>query len=231
MDKYFLIIVIALGVLVLLNYWEIKKVNKLVNSLILSSNDVRQYIESTNNEKILGNSNNMDTIQKEIDDYKKEINELDNEIGDDSTVNIEDTDNYNDGSEIIELVRDVDANINNIEYDQGDTLSGGKNINDSINDDNHDICEDIGEDIGEEHTINDTNNDSTNIILLDTPKALEFYYDNYNVPDLKTLCKDNGLTVGGNKKNLIERLLESNILNPRIDDVNLNKNPHVISEQ
>ena len=224
MNKYFLILGLSLGVLVLLNYWEIKKINKLVNSLLLSNNDLKRYIESSNKESEFNNTNNIDTIQKEIESYKREIDELDNQIAEDATINIENVDNLDNDdntscniSDINNISKDVDNNLNNIEYNQDDTLS-----EENIENSNNDLIKSSNMD-----TEGVENNEINESLLPDSSKVLEFYYDNYNVPDLKVLCKDHGLTVSGNKRNLIERLLESNILNPRIE----NDNSHIVPEQ
>lgn len=207
MNKYVLLVGITVGALVLLNYWEIKKLNKLINSLVMCNNDIQHNIELLNRNSLTNNSNNIDTIQKEIDSYKKEINELDNQIEDESTLDINNIDQLSHNNDVNSISKEVEDNINNIEYDQNDTLSQENELNDN--------------NINNEGDINNKG-DFNDSLTADSTKILQFYYENYNVPDLKSLCKDNGLIVSGNKKNLIERLLESNILKPKIENASVN---------
>ena len=128
----------------------------------------------------------------------------------------------------LKLKQQVENNIEETTYSQTDNLdSESNNINNEQLENNS--IEDIAEESDNEQSMDEDNNsaeESDNEQLMDEDnnsaeesdnddieiKLLEHYYNKYTAKELSQMCRENNLTVKGNKNQLITRLFENKVL-------------------
>ena len=180
--------------------------NKIINQLNKN--------ETFNNDEEYNNYFGEDQIDDNIDNIVKDYNymkvnqHLDdkelpkNELINDDNINLDDDDNINLNDDIINLDDDDDDNNIDDNIIDGIKLEDDKDIKSNIDkniDDNKSETSEISEIINLKE-INDEEDFEKEKIVVD---------ESYSVNQLKTICKNLGLQLSGNKTTLIKRIMEN----------------------
>ena len=211
----------------------INKLNNLIDNESLSDIDdlqlnVNKFIQ--NEEKdILKNSSNIDNSKNNQDLYhiqKYNNSNIDNNEDCNSNINNSNIDYINENNSNIDNVSENNSNIDNVNENNSniDNVSENNSNIDNVNENNSNI-DYINENNSNIDNVSENNSNIDIVTKVDTNlndinynnKLLDKIWNNYNAKTLREMCKSNLLLSKGNKRDLIIRLLDKQLIEHSIN--------------
>ena len=191
------------------NTHPIEEVNKNeINTLKSEILEFESQIEELNN--IIDTDTESDSDEEDIEELKQQVENNIEETTYSQTDNL-DSESNNINNEQLEnnSIEDIAEESDNEQSMDEDNNSAEESDNEQLMDeDNNSAEESDNEQLMDEDNNSAEESDNDDIEI----KLLEHYYNKYTAKELSQMCRENNLTVKGNKNQLITRLFENKVL-------------------
>jgi len=176
------------------------------------------------------NENENENLINEINKYKEEIEKIDEILENSDLDDVSQSSSNISEINIEELSKKVNNNMDTTEIKHNEIIEHLES-NDVEEYDHTSISleseklnqEDIeSQSVSIDSIISNNSNMNMNIQLDDHSALVDIYYNKYTNKELKNICKENNISISGNKTSLIERLLTNNILENNSNNENIN---------